>query len=170
MRKAKQRSSLKQKPQKNMPKEYRYTIYTDGASNLKSKEQYGGSAYIIIDNKENKVISEWSNGYRFVTNNQCEIDAIIMAIDSLPDYSTCLIFTDSQYAITVLSQPDRTFPKNMLFIQEYRDIQKRKHIFVKFQWVRGHSGNIFNEKVDRMAKQAMYEVEQRFKDRQDETA
>lgn len=163
MKKAKQRSSLKKKKREVDLIPPRYVIYTDGSCNLKSKEQYGGSAYIVIDNIDKVVRSEWSNGYRFCTNNQLEIDAIIMAIDSLPDYSTCLIFTDSQYAITVLSQPDRTFTKNMLFIQEYRDIQKRKHIFVKFQWVRGHSGNIFNEKVDRMAKQAMYEVEQRFK-------
>lgn len=155
----KNKQSLKPKPKKDMPKEYRYTIYTDGASDLKSKERYGGSAYIVIDNKTNKVVREWSNGYKFCTNNQLELDAIIMAIDSLPDYSTALIFSDSMYAITVLSQPERIFPKNMEFIEQYRYIQNRKHIFVRFKWIKSHNGDIYNEKADFLAKQAMYNMQ-----------
>lgn len=162
------RSKLKSKPKKDMPKEYRYTIYTDGSCNLRSKEQYGGSAYTIIDNKTNEVISEWSKGYRFVTNNQCEIDAIVMAIDSLPPFSSALIITDSKYAITVLSNMKRIYPKNMDFIEQFRFLIQQKHIDCDFKWVRGHSGNVFNEKVDKMAYSAQKEVEQRFKDKQDE--
>lgn len=159
VKRPKNKQSLKQKPKKDMPKEYRYTIYTDGSSVSKSNMLYGGSAYIVIDNKTNKVVKEWSKGYKLCTNNQLEIHSIVMAIESLPDYSTALIFSDSMYAITVLSQPDRTFPKNMEFIEQYRYIQKQKHIFVRFQWIKSHSGDIFNEKADFLARQAMHDIE-----------
>lgn len=170
MKKAKQRSSLKKKKREVDLIPPRYVIYTDGSCNLKSKEQYGGSAYIVIDNIAKVVRSEWSQGYRFCTNNQCELDAIIMAIDSIPPFSSALIITDSKYAITVLSNMKRIYPKNMEFIEQFRFLIQQKHIDCKFEWVRGHSGNLFNEKVDKMAYSAQKEVEQRFKDKQNETA
>lgn len=162
MRKAKQRSSLKQKPQKNMLKEYRYTIYTDGSSNLSSKEQYGGSAYIIIDNKENKVISEWSNGYRYTSNNKMEIHAINEAIESLPNCCSICLISDSKYAIGVLSHTNRNYEKNTEYIEHFRGLIKRKGIACRFQWVKSHSKVFYNEKADLMAKSAMREVQLRF--------
>lgn len=93
-----------------------------------------------------------------------------MAIDSIPQFSSVLIITDSKYEITVLSNMKRIYPKNMEFIEQFRFLVQQKHIDCKFEWVRGHSENLFNEKVDKMAYLAQKEVEQRFKDKENETA
>lgn len=164
MRKAKQRNNLKPKKREVDLIPPQFIIYTDGSADNINEPHHGGSAYIIIDNRAKIVKSEWSQGYRYCTSNQCELNSIIMAIDSLPSFTSALVVTDSKYAITVLSNMKRKYPRNMEYIEQYRFLVENKSLNIKFQWVRGHGSNFFNQRVDKMARQAMYEVEQRFKE------
>lgn len=170
MRKAKQRNNLKPKKREVDLMPPQFIIYTDGSADNINEPHYGGAAYIIIDNSTKQIIKEWSKGYRYTSNNKMEIHAINEAIEGIPNCCSICLISDSKYAIGVLSHINRNYEKNTEYIEHFRGLIERKGITCSFQWVRGHSGNIFNEKVDRMAKQAMYDVEQRFKDRQDETA
>lgn len=170
MKKAKQRSSLKKKKREVDLIPPRYVIYTDGSADNINEPHYGGSAYIIIDNIEQKVVKEEAYGLRFTTNNKAELHAINMAIESLPNNCSCVIFSDSKYAIGVLSHTNRNYEKNSEYIEHFRWLVQSKDIMFKFEWVKSHNNILFNEKVDKIAKQAMYEVEQRFKDKENETA
>lgn len=162
MKKAKQRSSLKKKKREVDLIPTRYVIYTDGSADNINEPHYGGSAYIIIDNIEQKVIKEETYGLRFTTNNKAELHAINMAIESLPNNCSCVIFSDSKYAIGVLSHTNRNYEKNTEYIEHFRGLIERKEITCRFQWVKSHSKVFYNEKVDSMAKSAMREVQLKF--------
>lgn len=169
MRKAKQRNNLKPKKREVDLIPPQFIIYTDGSADNINEPHYGGSAYIIIDGTEHRIVKEESYGLRYTSNNKAELHAINMAIESLPDNCSCWIFSDSKYAIGVLSHMDRNYEKNSEYIHHFRQLVQRKNITFEFMWIKSHSRHIMNERVDRMAKQAMYEVEQRFKDKENET-
>lgn len=162
MKKAKQRSSLRKKKREVDLIPPRYVIYTDGSADNINEPHYGGSAYIIIDNIEQKVIKEETYGLRFTTNNKAELHAINMAIESLPNNCSCVIFSDSKYAIGVLSHTNRNYEKNTEYIEHFRGLIERKEITYRFQWVKSHSKVFYNEKVDSMSKSAMREVQLKF--------
>lgn len=168
--KKKPRNNLKKKKETIDSLPPRYVIYTDGSADNINEPHYGGSACIIIDSIEQKVIKEETYGLRFTTNNKAELHAINMAIESLPNNCSCVIFSDSKYAIGVLSNTNRNYEKNSEYIEHFRWLVESKSITFRFEWIKSHNNILFNERVDKLAKQAMKEVEQRFKDKQDETA
>lgn len=134
----------------------KFIIYTDGSC-IKSfaGKNVGGSAWVVLRN--NKVIDKMSvcNTESDVTNNRCELLAIIMPVISLGSKikknDVIEVHTDSQYCITVLSDMNKIFPKNMDLIEKYRKyiITKKKHI--TFIWVKGHNKDMYNEMCDQMA-------------------
>lgn len=124
-----------------------FEAWTDGSCNNLSPYGEGGAAYVIL--KNGKIFKQMAKGFVNTTNNKMELLAIISAINSLPDNSTVTIHTDSQYCIRVLTRPNK-IRKNIKLIQLYHHTAaKMKQI--NFEWVKGHSGNKYNEMVDEMA-------------------
>lgn len=123
-----------------------YIIYTDGGYSMKHDE--GASAYVILKDgiiaykKAFKVVEE--------TNQRAELKAIIGAIMELPKNGSAKIFTDSQYAIGVLSNPSWNPKKNLDLIEMFREEERHRNLSLEFEWVKGHSGNVYNEMCDRM--------------------
>lgn len=122
-----------------------YEIYTDGScDNVKSK--VGGSAYIILH--DDVIVKRMSKGFTKTTNNRMEMLAIISAINSLPEESSALVHTDSKYCITVFDGEQHQ--ANQDLIELFGKVSKKiKHL--EFVWVKGHSGNQYNEMADEMA-------------------
>lgn len=147
------RCDMKRKKQK-VDEENIFVVFTDGSADNLREPHYGGAAFVIIDPKKDEIIEQYSEGFRNVTNNQMELHAIIQAMKTLPDNSTCGIFTDSKYSIYVLDHKTCTFNKNMEYIQEFRDTVEMKNIKYQFKWIRGHQGNKWNEYVDKLANDA----------------
>lgn len=147
------RCDMKRKKQKT-DEENIFAVFTDGSADNMREPHYGGAAFVIVDSKTNELIDKYSEGFRGVTNNQCELMAIISSVKSLPDNSRCCIFTDSKYCIYVLDHKTCEFKKNMEYIQEFRDTIEMKNIDYRFKWVKGHSGNKWNNIVDKMANDA----------------
>lgn len=129
--------------------------YTDGSS--LGNPGPGGYATILLET-ELKIKKEFSQGYRLTTNNRMELLAVIVAIEKLKKPKTEItIYTDSKYVCDsvekkwVFGWEKKAFKgkKNEDLWRKFL-VQYRKHN-VKFQWIKGHAGNEFNERADELA-------------------
>ena len=134
-------------------------IYTDGS--CLNNPGNGGWAAIINTNGEVKKIS---GSVKDTTNNKMELMAPIKALQEIEKNQQIEIYTDSQYVrlgitdwihkwITNNWQTSKKEPvKNKdLWIELY---ELTKSFEVKWIWVKAHTGNVLNEEVDLLAKQA----------------
>lgn len=128
-------------------------IYTDGSSI--GNPGNGGYGIVLMSGKHYK---ELQQGYRKTTNNRMELLAVIVALETLKgeDYSVN-IYSDSKYVIDAIEKKwvwgwqRKGFKgkKNSdLWIRFLKIYPKHK---VSFNWVKGHSGNKYNEICDKLA-------------------
>lgn len=136
-----------------------YIAFTDGSCNNLSPYGEGGAAYIILDG-ERSLVKQNSKGFIGVTNNKMELMAILSAVAAVPAGSTLVVYTDSQYCIQVLTNKANannfTRP-NANVIRQYFNYASRLKA-VRFEWVKGHAGNEFNEMVDALAQSRTEEM------------
>lgn len=126
----------------------KYLLYTDGSCDNLSVHREGGYAYIILDEKKN-IIKSFSKGAINTTNNIMELTAIIEGCKAIPkDNAEVTIFSDSQYALNVLSGKWSAHTNKGVI-----DLHKpnKKRLRLQYKWVKGHCGNKFNEMVDSLA-------------------
>ena len=136
-----------------------YIAYTDGSCNNLSPYGEGGAAYIILDGQRN-LVKQNSKGFVGVTNNKMELMAILSAVAAVPPNSSLVIYTDSQYCIQVLTNKANAnnFSRpNANIIRQYFNYVSRLKA-VRFEWVKGHDGNEFNEMVDALAQSRTEEM------------
>jgi ribonuclease HI len=94
---------------------------------------------------------EFSGAQHATTNNRMEITAAIEALRRLPEGVEVTIRTDSQYVIKTMTRGWKRRENLDLWKILDAETAKRK---VHWEWVRGHSGNVLNEKADRLARNA----------------
>lgn len=145
----------------------RVVIYTDGSC-LGNPGPGGYGAVLIYgeykgQNADN--YKELSQGYKETTNNRMELLAVIVSLGSLTRDCDCDVWTDSKYvqqAITKgwlknwLKNGWKTAAKKPVKNQDlWRQLIPliEKHD-VKFNWVKGHSGHMLNERCDILARTA----------------
>jgi ribonuclease HI len=146
-------------------------IYTDGSS-LPSPRRGGmGIRFLVIDSEgREEVIDSRHAGYEGATNNQMELQACIEALEEASDRSLAssigkiVVHTDSQYVVANVNQAKFTWPKQRWMTRQGRpvlnvDLWKRLVRAIKnagrrveFEWVQGHSKDLHNRAVDKMAK------------------
>ena len=132
-------------------------IYTDGACS--GNPGPGGYGAVLLFNGHRK---ELSGGFRLTTNNRMEMLAAIEALRSLKDRCAVKLHSDSQYVINAIekgwaakwkangwmrNKKDKAVNPDLW--QQLLDLCKQHK--VEFIWVRGHSGNIENERCDVLA-------------------
>jgi ribonuclease HI len=134
----------------------RITVYTDGAS--RGNPGPGGYGIVLLSGDHKKELSE---GFRYTTNNRMELLSVIVALESLKGGGhQVLIYSDSKYVVDAVE-------KKWVFGWQLKGFKDKKNadlwnrflrIYpknqVKFQWVKGHNGNIFNERCDVLAVEA----------------
>jgi ribonuclease HI len=136
------------------------TIYADGA--CRGNPGPGGwGALLSVDGHE----KELSGGETLTTNNRMELTAVIEALAALKRGVEAEVYTDSQYVRNGITQwlpqwkargwrtADRKPVKNQ-DLWERLEKEAARHT-IAWHWVRGHSGNPGNERVDRLATQAI---------------
>ena len=139
--------------------DFDYIIYTDGACS--GNPGSGGWAAIIF-NKSSGQRSKKTGGEIKTTNNRMELMAIIQALESIPKESSLQIFTDSKYVINGIQLWIKKWKTND-WIGSNKKKVKNKDLWMKldilssqfqitWNWVKGHSGNKYNEEVDRLAR------------------
>lgn len=123
-----------------------YIIYTDGA--YSSSRNQGGIAFIIFNENMEEIIS-YSNTYKDTTNNQMEMMACMVALESIKVPSKIKIYTDSMY---VIGQATLNWKRN-----KNKELWQRFetaldfHEKVEFQHTRGHSEDEINNRCDKLA-------------------
>ncbi|MDR2641676.1 MAG: ribonuclease HI [Planctomycetaceae bacterium] len=140
-------------------------LYTDGACS--GNPGPGGWGFILRHPKSGKEI-ERSGGDANTTNNQMELTAVIEGLKALTRPTTVEIVSDSKYVLQGLSdwlpawkrnawrrkEKGKWMPiKNVELWQEL-DLLVNKHK-VTLTHVKGHSGNIENERCDKLATNAI---------------
>ncbi len=131
-------------------------IYTDGAS--RGNPGPGGYGAILSWKGKKKEISA---GYQKTTNNRMELLAVISALEALKKEGLKItIYTDSKYIVNAVEKGwlfnwvKKNFKgkKNkdlwLRFLQSY----KKHHI--RFEWVKGHAQNPWNNRCDELATMA----------------
>ncbi|RMD52328.1 MAG: ribonuclease HI [Nitrospirae bacterium] len=135
-------------------------LYTDGA--CKGNPGPGGWAAILIYGKKRLEISG-ASGY--TTNNRMELTAIIEGLRRLKYPCRVIIYTDSQYVMKGITEWVKTWQKRGWKTCKKRDVLNRElwqallkelsRHEVEWRWVKGHSGNVENERCDLLANQAI---------------
>ncbi|MBI2279846.1 MAG: ribonuclease HI [Bacteroidetes bacterium] len=132
------------------------TIYTDGAA--KGNPGRGGYGVVMMSGTHKKELSE---GFRNTTNNRMELMSVIVALETIKKENAQVeIFSDSKYVVDsvekgwVFGWQKKGFKgkKNVDLWQRFLKIYPKHQ--VKFNWVKGHDGNHYNERCDELAVQA----------------
>ncbi len=134
-----------------------YIIYTDGAC-LGNPGPGGWAAIIIKDNIKNIL----KGSEKSTTNNRMEILASIEAFKSIKKSSKIKIFTDSKYLIDGINIWIKNWKQNEWKTKNKKEVKNidlwieldSQACFhqIEWEWVKGHSGNKFNEEVDVIAR------------------
>lgn len=118
-------------------------LYTDGSC-LKNPG-CGGWAFILIE--EDREI-HMSDSEKSTTNNKMELQAVIEGLRFIKRNGRCKIYSDSMYVINCAIGKWKRKANQDLW-KEYDEVSFDKKL--EFEWVKGHSGDEYNEKVDKMA-------------------
>jgi ribonuclease HI len=141
-------------------------IYTDGA--CRGNPGPGGwGALLLFGEHERELYGAEAD----TTNNRMELTAVIRALEALKRRVTGHIYTDSQYVrqgvLEWLAQWKqrgwKTAAKKPVKNQDLwqtLDALTQKHE-LEWHWVKGHSGNEGNERVDALANRAIDEMSAR---------
>lgn len=140
-----------------MNKQKQVVIYTDGACS--GNPGPGGYGVVLLFGEHRK---ELSGGFRLTTNNRMELLGAIEGLRALKDRCSVKLHTDSQYVVNAIekgwaakwkangwmrNKKDKAINPD-LWEQLLKLCQQHK---VQFVWVRGHSGDIENERCDVLA-------------------
>jgi ribonuclease HI len=121
------------------------SIYTDGSC-LKNPNGPGGWAFVIIE-EDGYLILDSGNEIS-TTNNRMELKAVIEAIKNINNKEQYTIYSDSQLTINCAEGKWKK-KSNLDLWEDYDKYSKNKNI--KYEWVKGHDGNRYNELVDKIA-------------------
>ncbi len=132
-------------------------IYTDGSS--RGNPGPGGYGVILMAGQLRKELSE---GYRLTTNNRMELMAVIKGLEALKKPQTrVLVYSDSKYVVDAVEKGwlqgwlrtnFKGGKKNPDLWRRFHDIYVRHQ--VRFQWVKGHADNPYNNRCDELATEA----------------
>ena len=134
-------------------------IYTDGACS--GNPGKGGWAAVVINETNEKIISGSEN---LTTNNRMELTAVIKALE-LTVTSNITVFTDSKYVKNGIEDWINNWKKNGWKTASKGPV-KNKDLWealdqlnvnnnIKWEWVKGHSNDKYNNLVDEKAREAI---------------
>lgn len=135
-------------------------IYTDGA--CRGNPGPGGWAALLQKGEHEREIS---GAEALTTNNRMELTAVIRALETLKQPVAARLYTDSQYVRRGITEwlvawkargwrtADRKPVKNQDLWERLEAVSARHRI--EWRWVPGHAGVPGNERVDRLANEAI---------------
>ena len=147
---------------------YKFKAYTDGACS--GNPGVGGWGAVLLAEKNNKIIKrkEISGGLVDTTNNQMELIAAIETLKALKKSTEICIITDSNYVKKGITEWLPSWKKNNWKTSSKKEVKNRKlweeleelvnRNKVDWLWVKGHAGNIENERADFLAREEINKI------------
>ena len=136
------------------------TIYTDGACSG-NPGKGGWGAVLIYRDKEKHL----SGSAILTTNNKMELTAAIEALKAVKKSNDIELYTDSQYVKNGINLWIINWKKNGWKTANKKEVANKDlwieldkyvtHHNITWFWVKGHSGNHYNEIADDLAVKAM---------------
>ena len=133
-------------------------VYTDGACS--GNPGKGGWAALIIDQQNEQIIS---GSEKLTTNNRMELMAVIQSLIKIKS-DKINIFTDSKYVKNGIEDWIHKWKKNGWITTNKQPVKNkdlwvqldnlRENKNIKWQWVKGHSTDRYNNLVDEAARKA----------------
>lgn len=144
------------------------TIHTDGGSH--GNPGPGGWAFVV---QHGETILERAGSDSLTTNNKMELTAVIQALRfvqrELDAVDSVLVTTDSQYVKNGITSWIHTWIRNGWKTAAKKPVKNRElweqlyelsqATTVQWAWVRGHAGDVHNERCDQLVQQAIAAVE-----------
>jgi ribonuclease HI len=148
-----------------------FMIYTDGGCS--GNPGPGGWAYLMVQQtfQGKQIIARNKGSEKNTTNNRMELTAVIMALRALktmPDAPhQAAVYTDSQYVQKGITEWIQNWKRNSWKTSDKKPV-KNQDLWIeldslngefplKWEWVKGHAGNEFNEICDTMTQEAIAE-------------
>lgn len=145
-----------------MSEKIKVNIYTDGACSGNPGPGGYGTVLVYIDANGVKHEKELSEGFSSVTNNQMELMAVIVGLETLKKPCKVTLYSDSKYVVEAFNSnwidgwikkgwktSDKKPVKNLELWQ--RLLKAKEPHDVEFIWVKGHAGHEYNERCDQLA-------------------
>lgn len=140
-----------------------YHVHTDGScleNNANTGGGPGGIGCVIV---HNGIEIQRSLGFYKTTNNRMEMMAIVYMLEELQEPTEVEIFTDSEYTINCVTKWYWGWVAKKWITGSGKPVQNKDLVIriralmgyhdVKFNKVKGHSGDYYNELCDKLAKE-----------------
>jgi len=147
-------------------------IYTDGGCS--GNPGPGGWAYVIIIKtfQGENIIAENKGSQKETTNNRMELTAVIEALRALKKMNDAprqiSVYTDSQYVQKGITEWIRNWKRNSWRTSDKTPVKNQDlwieldsltgDFVISWEWIRGHAGNEYNERCDRMTQEAINSI------------
>ena len=138
-------------------------VFTDGAC-LGNPGPGGWGALLRFGSRE----KELSGGETDTTNNRMELMAAIAGIEALKRACTVVVTTDSEYVRRGVEEWMARWQANGWLTSDKKPVKNRDlwerlaralaDHKVRWHWVRGHTGHVENERVDKLARDAALKI------------
>jgi len=150
-------------------------IYTDGGCS--GNPGPGGWAYVMVlqafqsagKQDSARIIAQDKGGEKETTNNRMELTAVIMALRALKNFDSALssitLLTDSQYVQKGITEWIHSWKRNSWRTSGKSPVKNKElwveldalagGVKIKWEWIKGHAGNEYNEMCDAMTQEAI---------------
>jgi len=147
-------------------------IFTDGGCS--GNPGPGGWAYLFVMQtfQGEQMIAKNKGSEKETTNNRMEMTAVIEALRALKMLENvprqAVIYTDSQYVQKGITEWIHTWKRNSWRTSDKKPVKNQDlwieldylstEFQLKWEWVKGHAGNEYNEICDAMTQEAIAEI------------
>jgi ribonuclease HI len=147
-------------------------IYTDGGCS--GNPGPGGWAFVIVLDtfQGGNVIASDTGGEKDTTNNRMELTAVISSLRALKSLRDIprkpVLYTDSQYVQLGITDWINKWKRNSWRTSDKKPVKNKDlwmeldalagELEISWKWVKGHSGDEYNERCDKMTRKAINSI------------